>query len=356
MDTGDGRDSRDSSDSRDFPFHPLHLLHLLLLFRHHPPMAQIFLFTGENTFALREEKKRWIDEFVKKHGPENFLRLSGKEVKIRALLDEIGVAPFLAERRLVLIDGVPVFTKEEVTRIHENIHPSVILCISDPAPDRRLSAVKEFLSIANVKEFKNLPPKHLLAWIHSVVAAEGGSIQPAACDVLIELVGNEQDMLIEELRKLTLAVQGRLITTTDVEEMAMPSSEGVVWKLTDLLAAGRKTDAFLFAHRYLDRGGDAYGMWAILLGMLRNLTAISMAGSGGRVDQKQLAADLQIHPFAIRSLLPYAQRAKRPALQRFVDQTVDSDIALKTGQLRATDEAPEELLALIDRFILSCPA
>ena len=319
-------------------------------------MSQIFLFTGENTFALREEKKRWIDEFVKKHSPENLLRLNGKDVKIRTLLDETGVAPFLAERRLVLIDGVPVFTKEEVTRVYENIHPAVIVLISDPAPDRRLGGVKEFLSVAEVKEFKNPAPKVLLTWMQSTVAAEGGSILPAACTTLLELVGNEQDMLIEELRKLALAVQGRPISAADVEEMAMPSSEGVVWKLTDLLAAGRKPEAFLFAHRYLARGGDAYGMWAILLGMLRNLTAISMASSSGRVDQKQLAADLQIHPFAIRSLLPYAQRAKRPHLQRFVDQAVDSDIALKTGQFRATDEAPEELLALIDRFILSCPA
>ncbi|MBI5156330.1 DNA polymerase III subunit delta [Candidatus Peregrinibacteria bacterium] len=319
-------------------------------------MSQIFLFTGENTFALREEKKRWIDEFVKKHGPENLLRLTGKEVKIRTLLDEIGVAPFLAERRLVLIDGVPVFTKEEVTRVNENIHPDVILLITDPAPDRRLSGVKEFLSVAEVKEFKNLPLKSLLLWMQSVVAAGGGSIDRDACDVLLELVGSGQDMLAEELQKLSLAAAGRSITAADVERMAMPTSEGVVWKLTDLLAAGKKSDAFLFAHRYLERGGDAYGLWAILLGMLRNLTAISMAGSGGRVDQKQLASDLQIHPFAVRSLLSYAQRAKRPALQQFLDQTVDSDIALKTGQLRATDEAPEELLALIDRFILSCPA
>ena len=135
----------------------------------------------------------------------------------------------------------------------------------------------------------------------------------------------------------------------------MPTSEGIIWKLTDLLAAGKRSEALLFAHRYVDRGGEAFGLWAVLLNMLRNITAISISSGGGRVDQKQLAADLQIHPFALRSLLPYAQRFKRPLLKRFLDETVDADIALKTGAFRATDEAPQELLALIDRFILTAP-
>ena len=70
--------------------------------------------TGENLYALRGEKRRWIDEFSKKHGPENIVRVDGKGLTVRILLDEVGVMPFLAEKRLVIVDGVPKSTKEEI--------------------------------------------------------------------------------------------------------------------------------------------------------------------------------------------------------------------------------------------------
>lgn len=318
-------------------------------------MPQLFLFTGENAFALREEKIRWISEFVKKHGEENLVRLPGKSLTLRSLLDEVAVAPFIASRRLVLIEGLPPFSREEVQMLPGQVHPHVIVLIVEPKIDKRLASSKEFLSIAEVTEFPPLKGKALTQWIHATVQALGAQIAPDAVATLQEMAGDEQDMLVEELRKLALFAGSRPITSEDVRRLGMPTYEGVVWKLTDLLTAGRRGEALAFAHEHIERGGEPYGLWAVLLGMLKNVVAVASTLEGGRKDARAVAEELQLHPLAVRSLLPYASRIDRGELRRFLEQTVDADIALKTGGLRATEESPAELLALMDQFILTAP-
>lgn len=318
-------------------------------------MAAVFVFTGENIHALKEERSRWTQEFVKKHGEDNMIRLEGKSQTLRTLLDEVSMMPFLAEKRLFVIDGIPKLDKEEVDVLLEQVHPQVIVLFSDPKPDKRLGGVKQLLAKADVKEFAPLKGPKLSEWVSAFAKANGAVIEPAARDMLIEYVGEDQELLSREVEKLALHAQGKPVTAYDVETMTIPTDEGVVWKMTDLLSAGRKKEAAAFVRKTLDRGGDAYGLWAILLSFLKNAAAARIALDSGVMSSKEIAEETGIHPFALRSLLPYVQKCKTSDLRSFVRWAAESDVRLKTGQLRATDEAPEELRTLLDRFVLTCP-
>lgn len=318
-------------------------------------MAAAFVFTGENQYALLEEKRRWIQEFVKKHGEDNMVRLEGKSQTLGSLLDEVAMMPFLAERRLFVIDGIPKLSKEEVDALLSQIHPQVIVLFVELKPDKRLAGVKQLLAKADVKEFEAVKGARLSEWLGATAKEQGTSLEPAARDLLLEYVGEDQELLLHEIEKLSLLAHGRAIVKNDVERMTIPSDEGVVWKMTDLLAAGKKKEAAAFASKVLERGGDAYGLWAILLSFLKNTAAVRIALDSGVMSAKEIAEETGVHPFALRSLLPYVQKTKSADVRAFLRWATDADIRLKTGQLRATDEAPEELRALIDRLLLSCP-
>lgn len=318
-------------------------------------MAPFFLFTGENTFLLRAERHRWLVEFRKKHGEDNCTLLDGQKLTIRTLLDDVAVLPFLADKRLVIVDGVPKCTREEIQSLAQGVHPQVILLFCDPKPDKRGTGVKELLSTADVKEFAPLKGKALTQWADSFAQDAGASLEPAARDALIEFMGEDMDLLSQEIQKLALYAHGRSITRMDVEMMTIPSDEGIVWRMTDLLCEGSRTEALIYAKRMLDRGGDAYGLWAILLSMLKNLVLVRAAVQSGMSASKDIADATAVHIFALRSLLPYAKRVKDADMKRFLDWAVHADRALKTGAIRATDEAPQELAALIDQFIVHSP-
>lgn len=312
--------------------------------------------TGENLYALRVEKKRWIDEFAKKFGPDNIVRLDGKHLTIRTLLDEVGVMPFLSERRLVIVDGVPKSTKEEMQALEAAIHPATVLLFADASPDKRLGGVKQLIAMATTKTFAPLRGPKLLQWLDEEARALGVTFDRGAVESLVERLGDDQEALASELAKLSLAVNGRAMTVDDVDAQTIPTDEGVVWTMTDLVSAGRKKDALRYARRLLERGSDAYGLWAILLSMLKNVVLVRGALDDGLSAPRDIAERTGMHPFALRSVQPYAASCALPDLAAAVAWAVEADVQLKTGGYRATDEAPQELHALIERFLLAMPS
>lgn len=319
-----------------------------------PRVASITLMTGENLYALRLEKKRWIDEFVKKYGADTVVRMEGKGLTVRDLLDEVGVMPFLAEKRLVIVDGVPKATKEEMTALEAAVHPSTILLFADPAPDKRLGGVKQLMEIAATKTFPAVRGPKLMQWLSAEAAGLGVTFERGAAESMVERLGDDQEALASELEKLAVGIQGRAVTLDDIDVHTIPTDEGVVWTMTDLISAGKKKEALAYARRLLERGSDAYGLWAILLSMLKNVVAVRAALDDGLAG-KDIAERTGVHPFALRSVQPYAAKCTREELARAVAWTVEADVRLKTGGYRATDDAPQELHTLIERFFFAMP-
>lgn len=315
-------------------------------------MSQIFLFTGENSFTLREEVRRWIGSFRDKHGEENLMRITARNLTARALFDEVAVAPFIAENRLVIVEGIPSLSKEEVLLLANEMHPQVVILFIEPKPDKRLSATKELLKLADVKEFNSVAGAGLKAWMKEFLKQRQAQIEPDACDALLEMVGTDQGMLAEELKKLALFAHDRPIRSADAFHMVIPTGEQVVWHLMDLLGAGKKEEALCYARDLLDRGESPHGLWSRLLWMVNNLVLVSAALADGQTNPQSIAKNTGVNFMSVRSLLPLARQLDPKRLQEFVDDVAESDVGLKTGAYRATGEAPQELTALIDRLIL----
>ena len=281
-------------------------------------MSQIFFFTGENTYALSQEKNRWAREFRTKHGPENYIRLEPTGLTFRMFLDEIAAAPFIAEKRLIVVEGTPKFSKEEAVLIPDHLHPSCVLLIADPTPDKRLSAVKELQKISTLKKFPMLDARSLASWIDQEAKRLGTGIAVDARTLLTEIVGEDQEMLASELAKLSLAATGRSITKEDVEEVAVPSGDRDVFILTNLIAAGKAKEALRFATGLLERGTTAQSLWGILLWMLENLTLVTAAVQAQERNPANIASRLGVPFPSVRTLLPLASKVDLPRLKELI--------------------------------------
>lgn len=319
-------------------------------------MAQIYLFSGENSYALRQKRSFWIGEFAKKHGDENLLRLEARETSIRALTDEVSVAPFIAERRLVIVDGIPSGEKEDIERLHRSMHPDTVLLFTDPKPDKRLSIVKFLMKIAECEEFRPLTTAALNKWFTDEMKTLGGSINPDAKAFLLDRLGNEQALLAQECRKLVLYAQGKEITRDHVEALVLCQSEKQVWELMDLLAQRKTAEAIQYVKRMLSQGESIIGLWNIFLWMMSNLVPVASAIDDGITTPGGIAKHIGMNMRNVQTLLPLIRSMSREQLTALVQRIVDYDIALKTGQIRASDQEPEELLSVINRSMFACCA
>ncbi len=315
---------------------------------------QFFFFTGENTYALQHEVRRWKASFAAKHGHENMLTLIGAEQTPSTLMDAVATMPFIAEKRLVLCEGVPKIDKHELGRVLEELHPQVIFLVYAAKPDKRLSIVKELNEKAHeVKVFDPLPPAKLLAWVNEQAALKKITISPEVIRLLLSIVGDDQWIVSSELSKLAAGCDGE-ITADWVEQLCVPSGSQVVWRLTDLIGSRKAREALLFFANRIDRGEDPYGMWVILLNMIKNIGAIRMCLDAGVTDEKSIAKASGVHFFAVRGLLPLVRAMDRSQVKQLVTWAADNDMALKTGELKYTAEHPDELIALAERAIVAC--
>ncbi len=316
--------------------------------------AQLFVFTGLNDFALRDELKRWTSEFTERHGEENLTPVDGERTTYRELLDSVSSAPFIAEKRLVIIRGIPRGTKEDIDRLLASIHPAVIVVFVDPAPDKRLGSVKALLQVATVREWNPVRTAELRRWMTQYLSQWKTTIDAPAADRLIDRVGEDQQLLSMELRKLALHGGVRPISIADVNALVVYQGERQVWALMELLRKGGAADAIGCVRDLLAGGESAQGLWAMLLWMLANVAPVASSAARNGGNPAAVAKETGVNIRTVRSLLPLVRGKSNDEIAALVDRIVDYDMALKTGELRATDGEPQELTATIERVLIAC--
>ena len=310
--------------------------------------GQIFLLTGENEYQIAEERHRWMVNFSQKHGSENCSRIEGQSLTYPRLLDEIAALPFTAEKRLVIVEGVPTLTKEEMERLPLDIHLAVLLLFIDAAPDRRKSGTKALLTIADVRECPALSGAGLEAWVRDMFTQQHGVIEPDALRALLQMAGNEQIVLIQEIRKLALYSQEKPVTKSAVELLVLPAGERNAWQLMDHLSEGDAARTLHFVRELTARGETTGGLWAMLLWTVAQLTGVAAAVQEGARSPQDVMKKSGVKFGTARSLLPVAERLNPAKLLSILQRFAQTDIELKTGGIRSTAEAPQEAEAVLD--------
>jgi DNA polymerase III delta subunit len=312
-----------------------------------------FYFTGENEYALWHEVHRWKTGFVQKHGEENLVRLDGPQQTASSLMDAVSVLPFIAEKRLVLCDGVPKIDKKQFIDLLEAIHPQTLFLVYASKVDKRLGIVKELESQAGeMKTFKPLSPAQMQAWIQDHVSKRGATIAQNAMAELLRVAGDNQWTLANELDKL--CAYSPSIGLAEVDLLAVQSGSQVVWRLTDLIGSRKAKEALRFFSEQVERGEDPYGMWAILLNMVKNVAAIWVCIQSGVTSEKAITDATGVNFFSVRGLMPLAKSLDQERVRWLVNWAADSDIQLKTGGYKYTAEHTGELSALAERIIVAC--
>ncbi|MDP7069323.1 MAG: DNA polymerase III subunit delta [Candidatus Peribacteraceae bacterium] len=318
-------------------------------------MSQIFLLTGENLYEIATEKKRWSRGFAEKHGEENLLRLDAKSVKFPILVDEVSAAPFIAEKRLIVLSGIPKLEKGQIELLLNAIHPDALLLIVEPKPDKRLTTTKEVLAAAEVSTFPLLRGDRLIAWLIEQAKIFGSDLPRDSALHLISTVGEDQMLLISELEKLSTHALGQQITKEHIDMLCMLCEEQVAWRLMDLIAVGKTDAAIAFAAQLIKNGESPYGLWSQMLWIVSQIGIVSAAVQAGNTNPAQIAKAGVPFPTA-KTLIPFAQKISEQDLLRIIEKIVDTDIALKTGGHKVTAEAPDEMHAIIDTCLASLRA
>jgi DNA polymerase-3 subunit delta len=314
----------------------------------------LYILWGEDDFSLT----RSLEEIKQGLGDRSLLAanttvLDGQQVTLDQLRAVVGTVPFLAEKRLVIIEGLlgrfeaggrprrrkkaaPPAEKEAEHKSFADCLASIpdgtVLVLVDGKVKGANPLLKQLSPQAKVLSFPLLKDERLRQWIKQGVVEQGATISPEAVDLLAKLVGGNLWVMSSEINKLALFASGRRIEVEDIKSVVSSAQETSVFAMVDAILESKAGAAERLLEQLLERGAST----AYLLAMLsRQVRLIVQAGALRR--QRRPEVEIQdrlglASEFALRKTLDQSQRYSLGRLREVYDKLLEADLAIKTGK------------------------
>lgn len=181
-------------------------------------------------------------------------------------------------------------------------------------------------------------------WLVRRAAAQDAKLAPDAARLLATEVGDNLRLLAMEIDKLaTYAGPGGQIRAADVRALTPASRQAKVFDLTDALARRDRTRALALLHELLAAGESPLGIVALTAYQTRTLLQVkSLAERGLR--GPQIAQSAGMAPFVVDKSLALARQFSFAQLEAAHRSLLEVDTALKRS--RMTPEMALDLLVV----------
>jgi DNA polymerase-3 subunit delta len=271
----------------------------------------------------------------------NVTTLDGRKLKLDTLIGACEVFPFLAERRLVIVNDLLKNQKagkerDELRAYLERVPATCDLVFVENEDFDKRSAV--FTYLKKVGELRDFQPKEgaeLLRWLAERTGMLGAKLDPAAAQRLVGYVGNDSRALINELGKLAShAGRGGRITPEAVELLVQDGQEQNLFAFIDELSARRRGAALQGLRRlFADRQAATYILFMVARQVRILMGVKELAAQRLRPDD--IAARLGQRPFVVRKALDQVRGFSEAELAQLHDRMLELDHASKTGRIEA---------------------
>jgi len=318
----------------------------------------LYVLHGEDDFSLRqalEEIKRGIGDEVT--SATNTTVLDGQQVTVDQLQAICAAMPFLAEKRLVIINGLlerfepkaksgrrkkngsTSARQDEYKRLGEyllQVPESTVLVLIDSRIIRGSNPLlRQLSSRAKVMSFPLLRDVKLRQWIQKRVAEKGGSISPQAVDLLVRYVGGNLWIMANEVDKLVLFASGRRIEEGDVRQVVSYAQEASVFAMVDAILEFRAGTAEQLLQQLLQQGAAPAYLLVMLSRQVRMIVRVKEL-SRQRKSEMEIQDKLELaSEFALRKTLEQASRYSLARLKEVYHRLLEADLWIKTGKYDA---------------------
>ncbi len=305
-------------------------------------LGKLYLFHGEETY-LRDHYLGRLKEVLLAGGMGEFNlhELKAAQASPRALEEAVDCLPMMGERTLVLVWDCDLYKageKEKQAYISLFSQLPDYCCVvfvydlieyKGDARTKLAAALKQYATVVN---FARQGQGDLTDWVRRRFHALGKEIDSRLALDLIFLCGDLMTTLVGEIEKVAAYAKGARITPADVEAVATPQLDAVVFRMTDAIGEGN-----------FDRGLSVLGellqmqeppvkiMWS-LGRQMRQLYSARLALDAGK-GEAFVASLWGIKPYPAEKLIRSARRFSLKWCRRAVELCGQADLAMKsTGQ------------------------
>jgi DNA polymerase III subunit delta len=307
-------------------------------------MTNLYFLFGNDEFAITRKLKEFESDFTDPTSADmNTARLEARSMDENDLNNAVNAMPFLAKRRLVLLQNPsskynnPSARKKFLEFVAKAPETTRLVMFESVEPKE---AEKHWLVKWGEKNSKSIQTKAFMlprlkdmaGWIINETKNQSGKIEPRAAEMLKDMVGVDTRQAGMEIAKLLAYVNwARPVTAQDVEAVCIVTSQQSVFDFVDALANGNGKSAQHLLHRLLE-SEDGFSLWGMVVRQFRLLLQAREI-LDARGNQNDVARALGVHPFVAEKTTQQAARFSIESLETIYRKLLTIDEGVKTSQI-----------------------
>ncbi len=209
---------------------------------------------------------------------------------------------------------------------------STVLVLVDGEIDAKKNMfLNQMISLAKVHTFPRMKGDALGGWIRKRITEGGGSASPAAIELLEKLIGGDLWNLSNEIEKLIVYCNGRLIMENDVMQVTSYTREANIFTLVDSILERRRKDAQQLLYRLFRAGEAPIYVLNMVNRQLRLVVLVKELSS--TLSHQQIMDQLGIYQdWRLNILLRQSKSYTFERLREAYNRILEADVDIKIGK------------------------
>lgn len=316
-------------------------------------LGNLYLFYGEETY-LRDHYLGRMKEVLLTGGLDdfNYHTLSAKDFTLQRLQELIDAMPMMSERTFVVVTDYDMYkgNREAMAELLSDLPDYLCLVfvydVIEYKPDGRAKLTKVLKEKGQEVDFARQEQGDLTDWIARRFRALGHDISTEDARYLIFLCGDLMTGLISEIGKIGAYAKEKRVTRRDIDAVATPQLDAVVFQLTDAIAAGSFDKAFSVLGDLLHMQEAPIMILSVLGRQLRQLYSARLAIEKGKGSKWLMELWGMRSAYPAEKLTQSARRFSLAWCRRAVIRCEEVDMALKSTGIDGQEALAGLLLEL----------
>mgnify|MGYP001026213820 FL=1 len=304
----------------------------------------VYLLTGEEDYLRKQYRDRLAGAMADVHDTMNYHYFEGKNTIPEKLIDLAETMPFLAERRVIVVENSGFFksAQDKLADYLKQLPETSFFIFVEPQVDKRGRLYKACKDVGYIAEFNVQDEQTLRRWILGRLNKEQKLITERALAVFMERTGSDMENIASELEKLLCyTLEKPDITEADVDAICTRQINNRIFDMIEAVASKRQEAALELYYDLLALKEPPMRI-LFLIARQYNLLYQTKLLKGKGYDNKSIASKLGLSPFIAGKYVTQASRFEKETLRKSLEQCVEAEENVKTGKM--ADNLSVELL------------
>ena len=298
-------------------------------------LKQVYILYGEEAYLRNQYKEKLKTALLDGGDAMNLHCFEGKDVKTGDVIDLAETMPFLAQRRVIVLENSGLFAHggEELARYLEAPSETTYFVFAEATVDKRSKLYKAATAKGRAIDFKAQDETTLKRWIMGFLKRENKNITERDLNLFLDKTGSDMENIRGELEKLLCyCLERDVITAQDIEAVCTKQVTSQIFDMINAVAERRQKAAMELYYDLLTLKEPPMRILFLITRQFNLLLQVKELKNKG-LDANAIGEKVGLAGFIARKYVAQAAKFKEADLRRALADCVEAEQAVKTGRM-----------------------